>query len=140
MPSENPPFRGLAYVSLYFKDLDKAVAFYSRVLGGPTETHEGDDGNYIGWEIGDTWLTFFPGKANPRSTEFALVLSSAALVDQLYDAFLEQGDGVHGAIRHVDVPEDAVRVREGSLRSDRRSRVSPSRGMILGVDVDLLWL
>lgn len=91
MPSENPPFRGLAYVSLYFKDLDKAVAFYSRVLGGPTETHEGDDGNYIGWEIGDTWLTFFPGKANPRSTEFALVLSSAALVDQLYDAFLEQG-------------------------------------------------
>jgi catechol 2,3-dioxygenase-like lactoylglutathione lyase family enzyme len=91
MPSENSPFRTLAYVSLYFKELDEAVAFYSSVLGAPTETHEGDEGNYIGWEIGDTWLTFFAGKHNPRSTEFAIQVSSADLVDELYDAFLESG-------------------------------------------------
>jgi uncharacterized glyoxalase superfamily protein PhnB len=86
---------GLSYVSLYLKDFDEAISFYSSVFG-PTEYKEGDHEIY-GWRMGSTWLTVFQAKAgtskdsNPRNTEFAVQVSAPEEVDALYNALIEAG-------------------------------------------------
>jgi uncharacterized glyoxalase superfamily protein PhnB len=85
----------LNYVSLYFKDLSDAVAFYSRVFGAP---HSVDEKLQIyGWRMGATWLTLLPSRAgihpdsNPRNTEFAIQAASPSEVDRLYQGLIAAG-------------------------------------------------
>lgn len=86
---------GLSYVSLYYKDLTTAVAFYSQVFGPPASV---DTPKAIyGWRMGSTWLTLLPSKAgtdparNPSNSEFAVQVASTGEVDQLYAALLAAG-------------------------------------------------
>ena len=86
--------RALRYPSFYLADYDAAVAFYTRLLGEPGTNEDG----LRGWQLGDSWLTFFPAKgavpapdANPRNAEFAIEVAAPAEVDVLYAAFLAAG-------------------------------------------------
>ena len=66
----------------------------ARLLGEPGTNEDG----LRGWQLGDSWLTFFPAKgavpapdANPRNAEFAIEVAAPAEVDVLYAAFLAAG-------------------------------------------------
>ena len=84
---------GLNYVSLYVKDFEAAVEFYSRILDSPTY----EEKDTYGWKMGTTWLTIFPSKygtskgSNPCNTEFAIQVATPEAVDELYERFLEAG-------------------------------------------------
>lgn len=79
----------LNYVSLYFKDHQAAIEFYTRIFGEPQLNHNG--GAIIGWELGNTWLTVFHAKEgtdpsrNPCNAEFAIHVGSDVEVDRLYN-------------------------------------------------------
>jgi uncharacterized glyoxalase superfamily protein PhnB len=85
----------LNYVSLYYKDFHKAIAFYEKVFGPPEQVDE--VGEIYGWRMGSTWLTLFPSKkgthkrSNPRNTEFAIQVSAPQEVDILYQTLIEAG-------------------------------------------------
>lgn len=85
----------LNYVSLYYKDFHKAIAFYEKVFGPPDQVDEG--GEIYSWQMGSTWLTLFPSKkgthkgSNPRNTEFAIQVSAPQEVDILFQALIEAG-------------------------------------------------
>ena len=85
----------LNYVSLYYKDFHKAIAFYEKVFGPPDQVDEG--GEIYSWQMGSTWLTLFPSKkgthkgSNPRNTEFAIQVSAPQEVDFLFQALIEAG-------------------------------------------------
>lgn len=91
------PFKivDLNFISLYFLNLDEAVAFYTQVFGPPDEVEEKDP--HYGWELGATWLTLFESRAgtvkesNPRNAEFAVQLAEPGEVDRLYEALLAAG-------------------------------------------------
>ena len=86
--------KGLNYVSLYFKDYDKAVAYYTEVFGPPVYS---EDDPLCGWRLGSTWLTLFQSKdgtnpgGNPCNAEFAIQVESPERVDILHKAFLDAG-------------------------------------------------
>lgn len=96
-PENKKPFiiQGLGYVSLYFKEFEAAVKFYSQVFGPPM--YEEDNGQTLGWRMGSTWLTFFPSKygtkpdSNPCNTEFTIQVSSPGEVDALFQALVDAG-------------------------------------------------
>lgn len=50
----------LNFVSIYVKDYEKAVDYYSRVFGPARELTEKED--HHGWRMGRTWLTVFPAR------------------------------------------------------------------------------
>lgn len=89
------PFRivGVNYVSLYVKDFEAAVEFYSRILDPPTY----EEKDTYGWKMGTAWLTIFPSKygtskgSNPCNAEFAIQVATPEAVDELYERFLEAG-------------------------------------------------
>jgi catechol 2,3-dioxygenase-like lactoylglutathione lyase family enzyme len=92
--SSNPiKIIGINYVSLYVKDFEAAVEFYSRILNPPTY----EEKNTYGWKMGTTWLTLFPSKygtsngSNPCNAEFAIQVDTPKAVDKLYEKFLEAG-------------------------------------------------
>lgn len=97
MAEKAKPFKivDLNFVSLYFLNLEKAVAFYTKILGPPDWFYEG--GPHYGWELGATWLTLFESKmgtvqkSNPRNVEFAIQLAEPSEVDRIYEAFLAAG-------------------------------------------------
>lgn len=91
------PFKivDLNFVSLYFLDLEKAVAFYTAVFGSPDEIDKTDP--HYGWKLGATWLTLFesrggtvPGQG-PGNTEFAVQMAEPSEVDRLYEALIAAG-------------------------------------------------
>jgi catechol 2,3-dioxygenase-like lactoylglutathione lyase family enzyme len=89
------PFKivGVNYVSLYVKDFEAAVEFYSRILNPPTY----EEKDTYGWKMGTTWLTIFPSKygtskrRNPCNAEFAIQVATPEAVDELYELFLKAG-------------------------------------------------
>ncbi len=92
--SEAIQLTGLRFPSFYFKDFDKAIAFYTAIFGPP----QYDDPRIKGWKIGDTWLTFFPAEdmggdphGNPRNAEFAVQVAAPEQVDTLYNALIAAG-------------------------------------------------
>ncbi len=87
--------KGLSFVSLYMRDIEAAVAFYTTVFGPHQYTEENEV--LYGWKMGSTWLTMFPSSAgtatdrNPCNTEFAIEVSVPSEVDALYDALIAAG-------------------------------------------------
>ena len=85
----------LNYVSLYVRDFEAAARFYRRVFGEPGDREDG--GRQLGWRMGATWLTLFPGgvsgqpDANPRNAEFAVQVAAPEEVDALHAALLAAG-------------------------------------------------
>jgi predicted lactoylglutathione lyase len=98
------PFKivGVNYVSLYVKDIEAAIEFYSKILDPPTYKEK----NTYGWKMGTTWLTIFLSKygtskgSNPCNTEFAIQVATTEAVDELYERFLEAG------AKDYSLPED----------------------------------
>lgn len=96
-PEANDSYRivDLNYVSLYFKDLDRALAFYSTVFGEPEVVEQ--DPIIYGYRMGSTWLTLFPSaggtskESNPRNAEFAIQVTAPQEVDALYNALIAAG-------------------------------------------------
>lgn len=84
---------GLAYVTLYIEDYEKAVAYYTGVFGEP----DCKQAQFMGWAMGDTWLTVFPSKTgnapgkNPRNMEFAVRVKAREQVDVLHARLVELG-------------------------------------------------
>ena len=62
-PEPGPRFalRGLSGAALTFRDFDRAVEFYSRVLGPPNYV---EGGGTRGWRIGSGWLTLLAASAS----------------------------------------------------------------------------
>jgi uncharacterized glyoxalase superfamily protein PhnB len=91
------PYRivDLNYMSLYIKDFQEAIAFYTQVFGAPESIAENKV--IYGWRMGSTWLTVFPSKvgsqpnSNPRNAEFAVQVSTVDEVDLLHHALIEAG-------------------------------------------------
>ena len=96
-PNSGNPFQivGLNYVSLYIKDFQVAIEFYSQVFGIPETADQ--EGQIYGWRMGSTWLTVFPSKtgthkdSNPRNSEFAIQVSAPNQVDALNQALVDAG-------------------------------------------------
>lgn len=85
---------GVFYPSFYIQEYEKAIAFYTQVLGPP----KADEETIKGWHLGNTWLTLFPTSAggnvpdaNPRNAEFAIQVAEPAQVDVLYQALIDAG-------------------------------------------------
>lgn len=97
MKGKTKPFKivDLNFVSLYMLNLEKAVAFYTKIFGSPDSIYE--KGPHYGWELGATWLTLFESKdgtvpgSNPGNAEFAIQLAEAEEVDKLYEALIAAG-------------------------------------------------
>ena len=89
---------GLQYVSLYFHDLDQAIAYYTAVFGPPDEVMESK--TIWGWRMGNTWLTLFASKIgtdperNPCNAEFAIQVERKDQVDELVGRLVEHGGKV----------------------------------------------
>ena len=96
-PQKSRPYQiaDLNYISLYIKDFQEAITFYSQVFGTPDVIDE--KSAIYGWRMGATWLTVFPSAAgtrqdsNPRNAEFAVQVSAPDEVDALYQAFIDAG-------------------------------------------------
>lgn len=86
---------GLNFVSLYMRDIEAALAFYTHVFGPHEYTEDGQ--TLFGWRMGSTWLTMFPSIAgtdterNPCNTEFGIQVETPEQVDVLYDALIAAG-------------------------------------------------
>lgn len=97
-------FTKLSYFSFYLKDYEKAIEFYTGILGEPPKPYPNEA--LTGWPIGSTWLTFFPAKGgtdpnrNPCNSEFAIEVETPEEVDRLHSAFVEAG------AKDVWTPED----------------------------------
>ena len=85
----------LNYISLYIKDFQQAIAFYTQVFGKPEPIDEKE--RTYGWKMGATWLTVFDANiaglqdGNPANTEFAVQVSALEEVDALYQALVDAG-------------------------------------------------
>lgn len=94
----------LNYVSIYIKDLQPAIDFYSQFFGPPLN----DEAEIYSWQMGSTWLTLFPSKhgtrvdSNPCNTEFAIQVKSPDVVDRLYEALIQAG------AKKCHAPEDTT--------------------------------
>ena len=87
----------LNFISLYYKDHQAAIAFYTTVFGPPDMLDEAGQMKIHGWQMGATWLTLFEStegtdpNQNPHNTEFAIQVAKPAEVDALYAAFVAAG-------------------------------------------------
>ncbi len=90
-PAPESPFEfsGAGGATLLFAEYEKAVAYYTRVLGKPAYV-EGDGTR--GWRIGATWLTLLRGgDGAPRNIEVGLAMASALEAERLQAAFIQAG-------------------------------------------------
>jgi hypothetical protein len=88
-PIQRYQFCGSFGVTLYFETYQKAVAYYSDVLGSPAYI-EGSGTH--GWQIGKGWLTLLKGKnGNPQNVEITFEVSTIQQAEKLQQAFIDSG-------------------------------------------------
>ena len=88
-PQPRFQFSGLHGAALYFNEYEKAVAYYTQVLGSPGYV-EGKNTN--AWQLGNIWITLFPAKSgSPQNAELIIQMETPAEVDRLRDAFVAAG-------------------------------------------------
>jgi len=88
-PEPRFDFVGLNGIALYFEDYEKALNYYTAILGPP---------NYIegkfthGWGLGNSWLTIFPSKeGDPKNVELTINMPSPEEAERLHQAFIDSG-------------------------------------------------
>lgn len=92
-PTEKYQILGLNYVSMYAKDLEAALSWYSSLFGDPINDFEG----IYGWKLGATYLTLLASRmgthpdSNPRNAEYAIHVATPDMVDQLYNDLIAAG-------------------------------------------------
>lgn len=75
--------------TLFYQDYERAIAFYSEVLGPPAYV---EGAGTKSWILGDTWLTLLRGtNGNPTNIEVPFVAASPAEADRLQAAFIAAG-------------------------------------------------
>lgn len=88
-PEPRFEFSGLHGATLFFKDYERAVDYYSEVLGAPAYA-EGEGTR--GWRIGETWLTLLKGGSGaPGNVEIAFVMRNPDEAAALQGAFIAAG-------------------------------------------------
>lgn len=88
-PEPRFAFRGVHGATLYFADYERAVDFYTAVLGPPGYV---EGSSTRSWRIGDTWLTLLAGgDGHPRNTEVPIVTTTPGEAERLHAAFLAAG-------------------------------------------------
>ena len=88
-PEPRFQFTGSFTVTLYFADYERAVAYYTAVLGPPAYV-EGTGTR--GWPIGEGWLTLLKGgNGRPQNMELSLMMSTPAAAEALQSAFIAAG-------------------------------------------------
>lgn len=90
-PAPEPRFaiRGVHGATLYFAEYERAVHFYTEVLGPPGYV-EGTGTR--AWRLGDTWLTLLAGgDGHPTNTEVPIVTTTPGEAERLHAAFLAAG-------------------------------------------------
>ena len=82
-------FSGMFGFALFFAAYDRALSYYSEVLGPPGYV----EGEYTrGWLLGDLWLTLLPAESgDPGNVELQLVMTSQKEAERLHDAFIKAG-------------------------------------------------
>ena len=88
-PTPRFEFSGLQGVALYFAEYEKAIAYYTKVLGSPAYV----EGKFTyGWQLSNIWLTIFPSESgNPHNAEIIIQMASPAEAERLQAAFIEAG-------------------------------------------------
>ena len=89
LPDPRFEFVVIRGISLYYKEFDAAVQYYSLVLGPPVYI----EGEFTrGWRIGDSWLTVFQANdGNPQNAEATIVMNSPEEAERLQKAFIKAG-------------------------------------------------
>lgn len=90
-PVPEPKFNilGIHGVALYFDDYEKALDYYTAVLGPPAYI----EGQFThGWPLGSTWLTLFPAKTgSPGNLDITILMPSSLEAERLQGAFIAAG-------------------------------------------------
>lgn len=80
---------GIQGVTLFFTEYERAVEFYTAVLGPPAYV-EGDDTR--GWQLGSSWLTLLRGgDGAAKNVEVPIIMATPAEAERLHAAFLAAG-------------------------------------------------
>lgn len=88
-PAARFDYVGIHGVTLFFKDYEAAVAYYTRVLGPPAYV---EGAGTRGWRLGDSWLTLLEGgEGAPANVEVPIVMPTPADAERLQTAFIEAG-------------------------------------------------
>jgi hypothetical protein len=90
-PPPVSPFKitGLFGVTLLFADYERALAFYSQVLGPPAYV-EGESTR--GWKIGGVWLTMLStDEGSPQNMDIQFGVGTLEEAERLNKAFIEAG-------------------------------------------------
>jgi len=88
-PAPRFEFLGLHGTTLFFRDYEAAIKYYTQVLGEPAYV-EGK--RTRGWRLGNTWLTLLKGEAgNPQNMELNIIMQTPDEADRLQAAFIEAG-------------------------------------------------
>ena len=88
-PEQRFRFVGQHGVALFFEDYERAVEYYTEVLGPPGYI-EGKSTR--GWQVGDTLLTLLRGKSgNPKNVEVMFIMEAVEEAERLQKAFIDAG-------------------------------------------------
>jgi catechol 2,3-dioxygenase-like lactoylglutathione lyase family enzyme len=98
---------GIRHVALFIKELDKAVDFYTRVMGMNIEWQPDSDNVYLtnGGDVFALHRVDYEPHAQQRLDHIGFVLKSAQNVDDWYKYFVENG---------VKITEEPKTHRDGS--------------------------
>ena len=102
----------LGFVSLYFKELQPAITFYSQVFGEPDSVDE--TSQIYGWRMGTTWLTLLPSRASTTQRATRVTQSSPYRWRRrgsgctLSGVDCRRGKAMYVACRHQNVRTDAL--------------------------------
>ncbi len=77
-------------IVFFVADLTRSLAFYTKTLGLPIETHDGHDGPWAMGQVGDLALVFIPRPAKAGESP-VVVFSLDGGIDDYADALAAQG-------------------------------------------------
>ena len=88
-PEPRYAFTGLAGYSIFVRDYDSALAYYTEVLGPPAYV---EGASTHGWRIGDAWFTLFPARnEGPKRSEITIMMDSIEEAERLHADFIAAG-------------------------------------------------
>ena len=89
VPEPRFDFTGLFGTTLFYKDFEAAVVYFTAVFGPPAYV---EGAGTRGWPIGDGWLTLLQAQAgNPQNVEITFTVSTPAEAERLHTAFIQAG-------------------------------------------------
>lgn len=88
-PAATYGFTGIGGAALFLADFERAVSFYTAVLGAPEYVY---GTGTCAWRLGSSWLTLLRGQSgNPTNVEIILEMTTPAEAEKLHAAFVAAG-------------------------------------------------